>query len=61
MNLQQQRIQHACDLLKLPAIAAEWSAMADHSATQDKSFADFLESSCRLNWIARCSAHVRCC
>lgn len=44
MNLQQQRIQHACDLLKLPAIAAEWSAMADHSATQDKSFADFLKS-----------------
>ena len=39
MNLQQQRmrIQHACALLKLPAIAAEWSAMADHSATQDSS------------------------
>jgi hypothetical protein len=44
MNLQLQRIQHACELLKLPAIAAEWSAMADHSAAQDKSFADFLES-----------------
>lgn len=44
MNLQSQRIQHACDLLKLPAIATEWSAMADHSAARDKSFADFLES-----------------
>ena len=44
MNLQLQRIQHACEVLKLPAMATEWSAMADHSAAQDKSFADFLES-----------------
>jgi hypothetical protein len=29
MNLQLQRILHACDVLKLPAIATEWSAMAD--------------------------------
>lgn len=44
MNLQLQRIQHACEVLKLPAIATEWSAMADHSAAQNKSFADFLEN-----------------
>lgn len=44
MNLQLQRIQHACEALKLPAMATEWSAMADHSAAQGKSFADFFES-----------------
>ena len=42
MNLQLQRIQHACDILKLPAIATEWSAVAERCATQDKSFAEFL-------------------
>ena len=44
MNLQLQRIQHACEVLKLPAMATEWSAIADHSAAQGKSFADYLES-----------------
>lgn len=43
MNLQLQRIEHACDILKLPAIATEWSAVAERCATQDKSFAEFLE------------------
>lgn len=43
MNLQLQRIQYACDMLKLPAIATEWSAVAERCATQDKSFAEFLE------------------
>lgn len=43
MNLQPQRIEHACDILKLPAIATEWSAVAERCATQDKSFAEFLE------------------
>ena len=42
MNLQLQRIQHACDILKLPAIATEWSAVAERCATQDQSFAEFL-------------------
>lgn len=40
MNLQLQRILHACDVLKLPAIATEWSAMADRSAAQGNTFAD---------------------
>lgn len=44
MNLQLQRIQHACEILKLPAMATEWSAIADHSAAHSKSFSDFLES-----------------
>lgn len=44
MNLQLQRIQQACEILKLPAMATEWSAIADHSAAQSKSFSDFLES-----------------
>ena len=44
MNLQTQRIQQACETLKLPAMANEWPAIADHSAAQGKSFADFLEA-----------------
>jgi DNA replication protein DnaC len=43
MNLKFQRIQHACDILKLPAIATECSAVAERCITQDKSFAEFLE------------------
>ena len=43
MNLQHQRIQEACEQLKLPRLAVEWSAIADHCAAQDDSFADFLE------------------
>jgi hypothetical protein len=44
MNLQLQRILHACDVLKLPAIATEWSAMADRGAAQGNTFADFLDN-----------------
>lgn len=32
MNLQLQRIEHACDILKLPAIATEWSAVVTNNA-----------------------------
>lgn len=37
-----QRIQEACEQLKLPHLAAEWSAIADHCAAQDNSFSDLL-------------------
>lgn len=43
MNLQMQRIQHACEALKLQTIAVEWSAIADRAAGQQASLADFLE------------------
>lgn len=42
MNLAAEQIQTACQLLKLPAIAAEWSALADHAAGKETSFAAFL-------------------
>lgn len=43
MNLQMDRIQHACEQLKLSRVAIEWSAIADVTAGTDKTFADFLE------------------
>lgn len=53
MNLQLQRILHACDVLKLPAIATEWSAMADRSAAQGNTFADFLDNLLQVEIEAR--------
>jgi DNA replication protein DnaC len=43
MSLQADRITALCTLLKLPAIAAEWPACAQHAARDEASFADFLE------------------
>ena len=53
MNLQLQRILHACDVLKLPAIATEWSAMADRGAAQGNTFADFLDNLLQVEIEAR--------
>jgi len=44
MNLQQQRIQGLCQELRLPAIQAEWPALAQRAADSQASFADFLTS-----------------
>jgi len=44
MSLQPERIAQLCELLKLPAIHAEWSAYAQRAAQEEHSFADFLES-----------------
>ena len=41
MNLQMERIRQACDVLKLNTLAVEWSAIADKSASQETSYADF--------------------
>jgi len=35
MNIQHERIQQACTLLKLDAIAREWSATADKASAGD--------------------------
>jgi len=43
MSLQPERIAQLCELLKLPAIHAEWSAYAQRAAHEEHSFADFLE------------------
>lgn len=53
MNLQMQRIQHACDALKLNAMALEWSAIADRAAGQQASLADFLEQLLQVELEAR--------
>ena len=53
MNLQMERIRQACDVLKLNAIALEWSAIADRAAGQETSFADFLEQLLRVEIDAR--------
>ena len=44
MSLQPERIAQLCELLKLPAIHAEWSAFAQRAAHEESTFADFLES-----------------
>ena len=53
MNLQHQRIQHACASLKLDTLASEWTAIADHSASQEATLADFLEQLLNLELNAR--------
>lgn len=55
MNLQMQRIQHALETLKLNAIAAEWSAIADHAAAQQATLAEFLEHLLQVELEARMS------
>ena len=44
MSLQPERIAQLCELLKLPAIHAEWPAFAQRAAHEQSTFADFLES-----------------
>jgi DNA replication protein DnaC len=53
MNLQMERIRHACELLKLNTLAVEWSAMADKAAGQEISFAAFLEQILQVEIDAR--------
>lgn len=53
MNLQHQRIQQACVTLKLDTLASEWAAIADHSASNDSTLADFLEQLLHLELQAR--------
>jgi hypothetical protein len=59
MNLQMQRIQAACLELKLPAMATEWSAIADRCASQNASMAEFFEQLLQLELNARMPTHTR--
>ncbi len=43
MNLQHQRITEMCEQLKLARLAGDWPALAQDTAREDGSFADFLE------------------
>lgn len=53
MNLQMDRIQQACETLKLNAVALEWPAIADQAAGQDTTLADFLERLLQIELDAR--------
>jgi DNA replication protein DnaC len=53
MNLQMDKIQQACDTLKLNAIAREWSAIADRISASEASLADFLEQVLQVELEAR--------
>lgn len=43
MNLQHERIASLCGQLKLDRVATEWGPLAQRTATEDASLADFLE------------------
>lgn len=43
MNIQDERIQHACDALALGAIAEHYPALAQQAGDNDASYTDFLE------------------
>lgn len=43
MNIQHERINKACSVLKLEAVANEWSALADKASAEERTLADFLE------------------
>lgn len=53
MNLQDERVQALCEQLRLPAIAAGWSAHASRAAAQETSYGDFLEQVLRAELDAR--------
>jgi DNA replication protein DnaC len=44
MSLQTERIEALCAQLKLPALAVQWSALAQKAAAAESSYADFLET-----------------
>lgn len=44
MNIQSTRIQSACEQLSLPAIANEFSALAQKSSQEEQTYTDFLEA-----------------
>ncbi|WP_156966280.1 hypothetical protein [Algiphilus aromaticivorans] len=49
MNLQTERIQALCQQLQLDAVAAEYPALADHTAKTEGSHSDFLDSRTKCN------------
>ena len=53
MNLQHQRIEHACASLKLDTLASEWAVIANHTASNEGTLADFLEQLLHLELDAR--------
>lgn len=53
MNLQHERIAGLCEQLRLPAIATQWPALAQHAAAQETSYGEFLEQALQAEKAAR--------
>ena len=53
MNIQCERIQQACETLKLDAVAIEWQAQANKASQCEPSYADFLESLLQIETAAK--------
>lgn len=53
MNLQHERIAHLCEQLKLGRIGTDWPHLAQSAASEESSFADFLERLLRVESEAR--------
>ena len=53
MNLQHERIAGLCEQLRLPAIATQWPALAQHAVAQETSFGEFLEQALQAEMAAR--------
>lgn len=53
MNLDHQRIHALCEELRLPAVQAQWSALAQRAADTQGSFADFLLAALESEQAAR--------
>ena len=53
MNLQHERIAGLCEQLRLPAIATQWPALAQHAAAQETSYGEFLEQALQAEMAAR--------
>ena len=58
MNLQDDRMQALCEQLRLPAIAAQWPALAQHAVAQESSYGQFLEQALQAE-IGRASCRER--
>ena len=53
MNLQHDKVQALCEQLRLPAIAAQWPALAQHAVANEASYGDFLEQALQAVMRAR--------
>jgi len=53
MNLQAQRIEELCETLKLPGLAADYSALAQQAAENESSYSDYLEQCLKAEYRSR--------
>src|SRR5690606_27718577 len=53
MNLQHDKVQALCEQLRLPAIGAQWPALAQHAVANEASYGDFLEQALQAEMASR--------